>query len=918
MSPAADLSTNTSKPSTGGKRKRDTATHIPAAISNDKLPEEKNSAQLHQLLKDAVDILQRSVIRAHIIHQGLLLALLICCLPRHDVSPSILHHPIPPPSTDAPATKRVKLSTALEERTITQRVEAMEYNCVNDFSKDLDSVVASVVEKLESTALNGEFNDTHKIRHDRHPEVVRAIAFKQEFNNIILRELIQRPHLMSLVGSESNQSSTEEAASSREDLQPGIAYAEDETNYSNVLTLFGGSGSGSGQPKQLFSSLRDTQSGSSHGVKHLKPTFSEAGLPNGITFTKIVPVHSQGDEGKKEVPTIGKLFAPPSNIQPLNPPRQSRHTATRSSSVNWYNPAEITTPSRPNRRDSYSTQPLTTGQWLTYNVIPSTKDLASPETKRKQRDRALSFGEPQTELSEKTLTLHRQAKDDALFRSVYSSFAPDQDNAGALVPQQSKNRIWWKRVGEQRFHNSELGSLLPPSYASVDPPSIGDESTPADEQEISLEEAVRTWEPEAAPADLTAEQREEGDDGHAKGMEEMLNDISELLETLNSYQDVRNLSLANNVRTTTGQNAQLTAMTGTPASPSSEEMEIYSMLQSQLSIMVSSLPPYALSKLDGQKLGKLNINTKIQMDTRSFQGSLEEDEISTRGRQPSATHYPSRTPSAAGGLAPRSNYPMASSTPAALSHRASHLPQTAPARATAPSSYLPNQQYSPRPPSANQYFANNARPSYTSQRPISSSTPDRYPYSGSQQCSQSAGRQQYANGYNQYSNPNGTTYGQGYGHSQPVSAGNRTSQPPYPPSSRPTQSYGYAATPTPGGGSTLPSKAAAQYAAQGYAGASSTPSQARPAGYHPHPSQHQQAGSASPLVNGTSTGGASSPQGQQSSGEAGAELQRAKGQVQETAGRGSSTPQTAYATPTESNPGRCKVPANGEITVQDG
>ncbi|KAL8754167.1 MAG: hypothetical protein Q9199_004526 [Rusavskia elegans] len=891
MSPAADrpdLFTNTSKASTstGGKRKRDPATHIPADISNDKLQEEKGSAQLHQLLKDAIEILKR-----------------------HDGTPSILHHPIPSPSADAPATKRVKLSTAIEDRTISQRVEANEYNCVNDFSKDLDSVVASVIEQLESTALNGEFNHSHKIRHERHPDVVRAIAFKQEFNNITLRELIQRPHLMSLVGSDNNQSPAEEAVSGKEEFQPAV---EDETNYSNVLTLFGGSGSGSGQPKQLFSSLKDIQESPNRGVKDQKTTFSEAGLPNGITFTKIVPVHSQGDKGEKEVPTIGKLFAPPPTIQPLNPPRQSRHTATRSSSVNWYNPAEITPPSRPNRRDSYSTQPLTTGQWLTYNVIPSTKDLASPETKRKQRDRALSFGEPQTDLSEKTLTLHRQAKDDALFRSVYSSFAPDQDNAGALVPQQSKNRIWWKRVGEQRFHNSRLGSQQAPSYAFVDPPSIEDDETLADEEGISLEEAVRTWEPEAAPADFTAGQREEGDDANAKGMEEMLNDISELLETLNSYQDVRNLSIANNVRTTTGQNAQLSAMTGTPASPSPEEMEIYFMLKSQLSIMISSLPPYALSKLDGRKLGKLNINTKIQVDTKSFQGSLEEDEISTRGRQPSATHYPSRTPSAAGGLAPRNNYPMASSTPAALSHRASHVPQTVPARATAPSSYLSNQQYSTRPPSANQYFANNARPSYTGQRPITSSTPDRYPYTGSQPYSQSAGRQPYANGYNQYSNPNGSPYGQGYAHSQQVSAGNRTSQPPYVPSSRPTQSYGYAATPTAAGGSTSPSKAAAQYASQGYAGASSTPSQARPPAYHQHSSQYNHAGAASPLVNGTSMGGASSPQAQQSSADQAAEMQRQKAQLQETQARGSSTPQTAE--PNEAS----KAHANGGITVQNG
>ncbi|KAL8858358.1 MAG: hypothetical protein Q9178_005039 [Gyalolechia marmorata] len=903
MSPAAhrpELSTTSSKASAtpaGGKRKREHTTHIPADTPNNQLQEEKDSAQLHQLLKDAVEILKR-----------------------HDIAPSILHHIIPSPYTDAPVTKKIKLSAATEGSTLAQLVEANQYDSVSDFSRDLDSVITSVIEGLEQTALDGEVNDRQKIRHECHPDVVRAMAFKQEFNDIILRELMQRPHLMSLVSTESHRSPNGEAMSGKIGLQHGIGHEEDEKNYRSVLTLFGGSGGGSGQPKQLFSSPKDTQSCQDRGLEGWKSRFNESGLPNGISFTKIVPVHSERDQGKKEVPTIGKLFAPPTSVQPLNPPRQSRHTATRSSSVNWYNPAEIATPSRPNRRDSYSTQPLTTGQWLTYNIMPSAKDLSSPGSKRKQRDRTLSFGEPQTELSENTLTLHRQAKDDALFRSVYSGFAPDQDNAGALVPQQCKNRLWWKRVGEQRHHNYQLGTRQAPIYASIEPQSIDYVQTPADEQEISLEEAVRSWIPEEAPLDFSAEQQAEGDEANTKGMEDMIHEISELLETLNSYQDVRNLSLANNARTTTGQNAQLSAMTGTPASPSPEEIEIYNVLKSQLSIMVSSLPPYALSKLDGRKLGKLNINTKIQMETMSYQGSLEEDEISTRGRQPpasAATSYSSRASGTAVGLAPRNNYLAATSTPAALSHRPSHLPQTVPARATAPSSYLPNQQYSSRPPSANQYFANNARPSYAGQRPVSSSTPDRYPYNSTQQYSQSSGRQPYANGYNQYSNPNGTTYGQGYAQSQQAPTGSRVSQPAYPPSGRPTQSYGYAATPTPAGGNASPSKAAPQYPPQGYSGRSSTPSQTRAPTYHQHSSQYSPQGPASPQINGASMDGANSPQGQQTSADQGTDVQRQKAQMLEAQTRGSSTPQTGYGTPSQPN-GTSPVQATEGIAVQNG
>ncbi|KAL8684884.1 MAG: hypothetical protein Q9224_006084, partial [Gallowayella concinna] len=457
-----------------------------------------------------------------------------------------------------------------------------------------------------------------------------------------------------------------------------------------------------------------------------------------------------------------------------------------------------------------------------------------------------------------------------------------------------------------------------PNYTSVDLPSTDDAELFENEPEMSIEEAVRIWTPEETPVDFLVEDRpDKHPDATSKGMEEMLNDISELLETLNSYQDVRNLSLANNARTTTGQNPQLTAMTGTPTSPSAEELEIYNILQSQLSIMVSSLPPYALAKLDGQKLGKLNINTKIPAEMKNYQGSLEEDEISTRGRQPavSATaSYPSRTPTSTVGLAPRNNYLGATTTPTALSQRASHVPQTAPARAAAPSSYLPNPQYSTRAAPTNQYYGNNGRASYGTHRPISA-TPDRYPYTGTQQpYSQSSGRQPYANGYNQYPHQNGTTYGQGYAHSQQPSSSSRVAQSSYAQSSgRPTQSYNYAATASVIGGSGSPSKAAAQYASQMYTNVSSTASQARPGLYPQHSSQHSNQGPMSPPVNGTS-----SPQVQQKGNhDAAVELQRQKAPTAEAERRGSSTPQAGKAT-TGLHNGTSTVHANGVTVVPGG
>lgn len=813
----------------------------------------------------------------------------------HDTTPSILHHTIPPPSIDSPAAKRPKFVASADTTSIARRVEIDAYTTIDDLARDLEAVTASVIEEMGSKASDSEDDGRTKIRTEPHPDIVQAIAFKQEFNNIILRELLQRPYLMDQAGSKNRLSATGDGTPGTPPLGFGIGNDPNNRSYSTILTLFGGTG----QPKQLFSSLKEHSAEMTRDIDDLKSRVNEMGLPNGINFTKVVPVHSKGSrEGTNEIPTIKELFAPPSSMQSLNPPRQSRHTATRSSSVNWYNPSEATTPSRPNRRDSYSQQPLTTGQWLTYNIPPSTKDMSSPDSKRKQRDRALSFGEPQNEPSEQLVALHRHAKEDALFRSVYSGFAPDRDNTGALVSEPSKNRLWWKRVGERRYNDSILWSWQETSYEDDNQLSNGDIGMGENIQEVSLSDAVETWIPPETPKEFSeGKQHTENGESTANGVDEILGEISQLLETLNSYQDVRNLTLPTNARTSASQNPQLSAMTGTPTSPSSDELDIYNMLKIQLSLMVSSLPPYAIAKLDGQKLGKLGVNTNIQVETSNYQGSLEEDEISTRGRLPAVnvtTGYPSRTPNTAVGLAPRNNYLAATSTPAALSHRPGHMPQTMPTRSTAAPSYLPNQQYSTRPPSATQYYANNARSSYPSQRAMSSSTPDRYSYPATQQYSQQSARQSYVNGYNQYSNQNGTAYGQGYAHSQQPSASTRISQSSYQQSTRPPQSYTYAPTPTPSGGSASPSKAAMHSTSQGHTHQTSTPSQPRPQLYQQHSSLTNPQTPSSPQVNGTG-----SPQGPQPNSEQVVTMNRQKAQLAEAARGNSSTPQPANASQME-------------------
>lgn len=847
--------------------------------------------------------------------------------------------PITSTTEETRDTKRTKLSEP-EESTITSFIESDRYTNIQEVTADVEIAASTVISKLhDKLAANNELRLSALSRELR-AEIERATALKKNFDSLILREIIQRPLTLALARNKNG--ATHKLSSSEGDIKrPGLD--NDNTVGTPVLTLYGSAP----QPKQLFSSLQqpvqivqrpsgldgdqspllDEFDSKSSNVS--KSSIREHALPIGISITKVVPVHStNSSEEKKKVPTIGELFAPPATLAPLNPPRQSRHTATRSSSINWLSASESSTSNRPHQRNTYPTQPLSTGQWLTYNIAPSTQ-LSSPGARRKQRDRALSFGEPQPPASEETVASHIQAKEDALFRSVYSSFAPDRDNSEALVPEYTKNRTWWKRVGENQFYDS-LTITQPDEIDGDASEGVGE----VESSEVALDDefdgVVENWIPENIPPELQEnkesipeilESREE--------VEEILQGISELLETLNSYQRVRNLSLANTART--GASSQLTAMSGSPTSPSPAEFDVYSMLKSQLALMVSTLPPYALAKLDGDKLGLLNISTNIQIKDTVHMGMMEEDEISAKTKQivPSpATTYPSRPVNASAIVPPRSNgYVLPTSTPTQSIQRSSY---TQPKPTNTPASYLPNQQYSSRPASSNHYFSGTAHTSYSSQRPVANS--ERYSYSASQQYSQrpaQSSHSQFQNGYRAYPPQNGTSYSQQYSSPQPGASSispqppgshsQRPSQPGYQQRAMNSQAYGY-------GNSSIakepsPSKPNVSYSPQPqrtpFVGSSQTPGPPRPQLYHQHSSQFG-AHTPSRQANGA---GATPPAGQHSymtADEQSALMNRQKAQLAEqqksSSRQGSGTPQPTNGNPGGQQNGTPAVQPNGVLT----
>ena len=785
---------------------------------------------------------------------------------RQDTTPSTFDRPISTSIQESHDAKRTKLSEPSEKTTIATLITSNAYTSIEELIKDVDCATSSITEEIQEK-INSDRGSSYQTVH---PKLSQVRALKNELDKLVSREIVRRPQTIRFSKDVKSESLDEQDAK-----------ANFDSSGNNVLTLLGNMGSG--RTGQLFTSLR-------------KPTTSdgplnEAALPNGITATKIIPIHSINNaEDKNPVPTLGERFPPPSGLLPLPLPKQSRHTATRSSSVNWYNPSEGEAKSKSSRRDGYTSQPLPTGQWLTYNAVPLSTQIVSPESKRKQRDRALSFGEPQTSISQEAMLAHDQAKEDALFRSVYSSFAPDCDDSGAIVAEQQKNRFWWSKYGEQRYH--EILGMRDAEIYEAQTNGI-EEDDGIDDEEIQA--AIKTWEPEETSQEMTSSKIVSLEAPEtSKEADAVLTEISDLLETLESHQRVRNLTLTANARTMGGQNPQSTALTGTPTSPSSAEVDVYEVLKAQLTLIVSTLPPYLVSKLDSDKLGALNISTRIRVESKNQKGTMESDDSTVGARasvRPAATSGVPPAASAYTSAPPRSNSYTA--TPVQrYQHQPVYGAQTA-HRQSSNSGYLQNPQYSNRPASYN--YSAGARPTYPPQGQQPSqraAAPSNYAPQYSQQSSQSFGS--YQHGYRGYSGvgQNGSNYNYNQQYSTPQARppnsvqqpqAYRGSQTDYQQRAVPPQGYGYGSAPVAGNASSHQQRPS-------FSTPGPTAPPQRPATlYHTHSSQYNPQTPASPQVNGTRSSGSPTQQGHLSADEQAALMARQKAQLVDR--QGSGTPQ---------------------------
>ncbi|KAI9678415.1 MAG: hypothetical protein M1829_002013 [Trizodia sp. TS-e1964] len=403
-----------------------------------------------------------------------------------------------------------------------------------------------------------------------------------------------------------------------------------------VLTLFGGSP----QPKQLFSSLENpayapsaSQTGSTtNGLNgrinndpscaKALPPLREAALPHAISTTQIVPVQpADPAAGKKRVLTLGEILAAPASLQPFSSLRPTpKHAPSKGNMIGWVKPPDLES-KKSSKHGGYVTQPLPTGQWLCYDIAPKLKDLTSGD-RRIQKD---GGSDSKAALSPEVIALYHKNRADALFKSSYSSFAPCRDDSAAIIPESLKNRMWWHRHGQERMQRMLL-ALAPPATMNIqnniDPDLDKMDTSPDGVDELqAFQEAVDAFIPDDIPKENIPIKPETVD----KEVHQVLDEISELLETLYTHQRLRALNSFHTSQKKVTPEKPPSGST-TLLAPATGELDVFDMLKSQLVILIGMLPPYAVARLNGDQLEELNIKTSIPVESQIYAGVMEEDD----------------------------------------------------------------------------------------------------------------------------------------------------------------------------------------------------------------------------------------------------------------------------------------------------
>lgn len=327
----------------------------------------------------------------------------------------------------------------------------------------------------------------------------------------------------------------------------------------------------------------------------------------------------RGNETEK-VLTLAEAF-PPSRSHTLAPPKPYPANKPPAIGLKW---GGIIAPGGVSTSNPSFARLDPTGDWLSYRNHPPRDSKYRP---RRGEPIRLGMGLP------------------ADFVVAYSSFAPTRDDAGAKVPTQMRNRVWWERRGGELFgrmfkHDPGVGHLFAEyqkratilgEITADDADAMQVDVDDDEDEEEVFRKAVESWEPDSdVPVDFRLL------DGGAESRQETgetLKEISGLLQSLRSHQYVRLSTLppVSAPRVTTGDPAAATTPVpagATPLEPTEEEVALYNTIKTRLATLIASLPPHLTSTIDGTLDAPLNVSTKIPIfegGAPVYKGTLPDD-----------------------------------------------------------------------------------------------------------------------------------------------------------------------------------------------------------------------------------------------------------------------------------------------------
>ncbi len=484
----------------------------------------------------------------------------------HSSSPesSLLKHSLPTNENNPPETKRVRLSSASpDDDTIEKRISADFYTSIDQVRRDVDRLRRVLVNEKTEVLPNGNVPDGN-----RSSRSLRDAADK----------------LTRILSSDEVEDGPQNSDSA------GFIPTR---RTGQVITLRSQTEKGT---QQLFSGLQVDD-------KAEGPLVALDGrrLPNGFDLTDPATMDTGMLAPTRDRRLFGDVFRPHRNLKQLDMPRSSR-TTVRGNVLGFSRESNLDKVATPNRTD-YKVQQLPVNSWLDYNV-------SDQQTRRKLRGKSFAQGDLRAAMMASDLAAQDSEDASALFRKAFSSFAPTTDTSKAVISERDRDRHWWSKHGSGR-----LRSIFKPPASDIGPDIATDGLREASDH--TFDEIVSSFQPDEAGDPSVSKEDPES-------VDEVLAEISELLETVHSYQHIRSLD----TRAAIG-----------ASKPSSAEVDSYDLLRSQLAILIASLPPFAVAKLDGDKLQDLNISTNILVDTIDYRGTAQPDEYTLsryRAAQPAA------------------------------------------------------------------------------------------------------------------------------------------------------------------------------------------------------------------------------------------------------------------------------------------